>query len=137
MFHHSKIFYHLFWKKVTFFHYRNKSSCKYFSVTIRKLEAHVSAILQNEELIGLSYWKTEHLPVSELQACIFHLSLAAVLPVHFINLRDLIAKLKLESRKVKQLIVLCLANLRRQWKANTKPVLCCAMHFMVFVFLLV
>lgn len=76
---------------------------QYFSVTIRKLRVNVPAILKNEELTGLSYWKNQ-LPVSQFRACIFHLSLPALLGVHFFSSRGLRTKPKLDSCKAFQAV---------------------------------
>lgn len=94
----------LFWKKVTFFYQHNKSSCKSFSVTIRKLRVNVSAVRQNEELTGLSYWKSEQLPVSERRAYRSCLTLPAVLDLHSVYSGQLRTKLKLDSCKLFQAV---------------------------------
>lgn len=91
-------------KKCHFLHQRNISSCKYFSVTIRKSRVNVSAILKNGEITGPSYWKAEELPVSECQAYKSHVTLPAMLDGNSVYYRQLRTKLKLGSCKVFQTV---------------------------------
>lgn len=116
----------LFWKKATFFHQHNKSSCKYFSVTTRKLRVNVSAILKNEELIGLSYWKSEQLSVSERRAHRCHLTLPAALDVHSLYSSQLRTKPKRGSCIAFQAVERGLQILQGNEKIMliTKSVLC-------------
>lgn len=93
----------LFWKEShIFFHQHNKSSCKYFIVTIRKLRANVSATLKNEELTGLNYWESEQLPVSEHHAYMSFFTLPVLTDLQSVYTRQLMTKLKLHSNKVFQ-----------------------------------
>jgi len=116
-------------KNVTFFHQHNKSSCKYFCVTIRKLRVNVTATLKNSELTGLSYWKSEKLPLSDCRAHRSRLTLPAVLDVHSVYSGQLRTELKLDSCEVFQAVECGLKILQGNGKMmlSTKPVLCCVM----------
>lgn len=97
-------------------------------MTIRKLRVNVSAILKNEELTGLSYWKSEQLPVSECRAYRSRLTLPAVLDLHSVYSGQLRTRLKLDSCKVFQAVECGLQIFQGNGKMMlaTKPVLCCA-----------
>lgn len=89
-------------RKSLFFHSHNKSSCKYFRVTIRKLRVNVSATLKNEELTGLNYWENEQLPVSEHHAYLSYFTLPVLTDLQSVYSRQLMTKLKFDSYKVFQ-----------------------------------